>query len=99
MSHPVSDRVNYESGDVTPRTSIGFLRLNKLQKLKKKKTKKELVAKNEKYEQLCLKLQKDVEYLKKKKQINKQNESFGTDEDEFQMEIGRFDKPTENSQD
>lgn len=61
------------------------------------KTNKELIAKNEKYEPLCLKLQKDVEYLKK--QINKQNESFGTDEDEFQMEIGRFDKPTENSQD
>lgn len=81
------------TGSLTPRNSIGSFRLNKLQELEKINA--ELSERNERYERLCGQLQRDVESLKFK--LNKQTESFETDEEELQQEIGRFDSQPPNS--
>lgn len=82
------------SEDITPRNSIGSLRVSKLQQLEKANA--ELSARSQKYERLCFQLQKDVETLKGQINQNQCSESFQTDEEELANEVGRFENHQQN---
>lgn len=63
------------------------------------KTNNELLEKNKYYENLCAQLRKDISLLKeendKLKPNNAQPENYETDEDDLNIEVGRFENPTE----